>query len=61
MFSSFFCVWCCQPYLDGVSGGVERESEGLIERRLSVMSANSGLLLDDPLLSSDVHHIQLDV
>lgn len=52
---------CCQPYLDGVSGGVEREPEGLVERRLSVMSAHSGLLLDDPLLSSDVHHIQLDV
>lgn len=52
---------CCQPYLDGVSGGVEREPEGLVERWLSVMSAHSGLLLDDPLLSSDVHHIQLDV
>lgn len=51
----------CQPYLDGVSGGVELEPEGLVERRLSVMSAHSGLLLDDPLLSSDVHHIQLDV
>ena len=48
-------------YLYGVSGRVEGESEGLVERWLSVMPTNSGLLLDNPLLSGDVHHIQLHI
>lgn len=48
-------------YLYGVSGWVEGESEGLIERRFSVVSTNSGLLLDDPLLRGNVDHIQLDI
>lgn len=49
------------PHLYGVSCWIEGKSEGLIERRLPVMSANSGLLLDDPLLGGNVHHVQLDV
>lgn len=44
-----------------MSRRVEREPERLVERWLSVMSANSGLLFDDALLRGDVHHIQLDV
>lgn len=47
--------------LYGVSSGVEGEPEGLIERGLPVMSTNSGLLLNDPLLSGHIHHIQLHI
>lgn len=51
----------CLLYLYGVSSWVEWESEGFIERGLSVMSTNSGLLLDDPLLSGYINHIQLHI
>lgn len=48
-------------YLYGVSCWIEGKSKGLVERRLPVMSANSGLLLDDPLLGGNIHHVQLDI
>lgn len=48
-------------YLQGVAGGVHAEAEGLVERRLAVMATHSGLLLDDPFLGGDVHHVQLHV
>lgn len=49
------------PYLYGMSSWIQRDSEGLIKRRLPVMSANSGLFLYDLLLCSHIHHIQLDI
>lgn len=48
-------------YLQGVSGGVHAEAESLVERRLAVVTTHSGLLLDDPFLGGDVHHVQLHV
>lgn len=48
-------------YLQGVAGGVHAEAEGLVERWLAVMTTHSGLLLDDPFLGGDVHHVQLHV
>lgn len=61
MIELFFFFAEAWPYLYGVSCWIEGKSKGLIERRLSVMSANSGLLLDDPLLGGNVHHVQLDI
>lgn len=48
-------------YLQGVAGGVHAEAEGLVERGLAVVTTHSGLLLDDPFLGGDVHHVQLHV
>lgn len=48
-------------YLYGVPCGIEGETEGLVEGRLTVVTANSGFLLDDPLLSGHVDHVQLHV
>lgn len=48
-------------YLQRVAGGVHTEAEGLVERRLAVVTTHSGLLLDDPLLGGDVHHIELHI
>lgn len=48
-------------YLQRVSGGVHTEAEGLVERRLAVVATHSGLLLDDPLLGGDVHHVELHI
>lgn len=48
-------------YLQGVSGGVEAEPKGLVEGGFSVVTTHSGLLLDNPLLSRHVHHIQLHI
>lgn len=58
---SVVALFGCLLYLYGVSSWVEGESEGLIERRLPVMSTHSGLLFDDPFLSGYIHHIQLDI
>lgn len=48
-------------YLQGVPGGVHAEAERLVKRGLAVVAAHSGLLLDDPFLGGDVHHVQLHV
>lgn len=42
-----------------MSGGVHTEAEGFIKRRLTVMTTHSCLLLDDPFLGGDVHHVEL--
>lgn len=54
------CAGKC-AYLDGMSCRVEGEPEDLVERRLPVMSTDSGLLLDDSFLSGHVYHVQLHV
>lgn len=48
-------------YLQGVSGGVEAEPKGLVEGGFSVVSTNSGLLLDDSLLSRHINNVQLHI
>lgn len=44
-----------------MSGRVHTEAEGFVERRLPVVTAHSGLLLDNSLLGGDVHHVKLHV
>ena len=44
-----------------MSGGVHTEAEGFVERRLAVVTTHPGLLLDDPFLGGDVHHIELHI
>lgn len=44
-----------------MAGGVHAKAESLVKRRLAVMTTHSGLLLDDPFLGGDVHHVQLHV
>lgn len=44
-------------YLERVARGTQAESEGLIERRLSVVPAHSRFLLHHPLLSPKVDNI----
>lgn len=50
-----------QEQLNGVTSRVEAEAECLVEGRLSVMTAHSGLFLYDPLLCCHVNNIQLHV
>lgn len=54
-------AWVVSCYLKRVSGGVHTEAEGFVEGRLAVVTTHSGLLLDDPLLGGNVHHVQLDI
>lgn len=44
-----------------MSGGVHAEAEGLIKGRLTVVATNPGLLLDDPFLGGDIHHVELHI
>lgn len=44
-----------------MAGGVHAKAEGLVKRGLTVVTTHSGLLLDDPFLGGDVHHVQLHV
>lgn len=44
-----------------MSCGVHAEAEGFVKRWLAVVATHSGLLLDDPLLGGDVHHVELHV
>lgn len=48
-------------YLQGVPGGVHAEAESLVKRGLAVVTTHSGLLLDDPFLGGNVHHVQLHI
>ena len=55
---------CCidrRVHLKSMSCGVHAEAESLIEGWFSVMTANPCLFLDDPFLSSNIHHIQLHI
>lgn len=48
-------------YLQGVPCGGHAKAESLVKRWLAVVTAHSGLLLDDPFLGGNVHHVQLHV
>lgn len=48
-------------HLNGMSSGVHAETESFVEGRLAVVTAHPSFLLNDPLLSGYIYHVEFHV